>query len=428
MMSEQFSDGEQRRNFRLYWMGQSLSMLGDSFSFIALPLLVLDATGSIFKMGLLTATYGVGYFLSGLVSGALVDRVDRRRLMIICDLIRFVLHMMVPLSWWLIGPSLSVLFVVVLFSALFGNAFQVAAITAVASLVEKSKLTEANGRLESTSALCFFIGPMLAGFLTHGFGAQFAIAVDAMSFLVSALVLSFVRFRPVERSREAVSVSSMLRGLQFLWQQPVLRWIMLTIIASNFIANAFNDVIVFQVKKEMGYGDDMVGLVFGFASLGPVLAGMLVARLSKRFGFARSYLGAGFGLAGAMYMAGQANQIVVLIFFVGILCGFQVIRGVNSMSFRQEVTPDALLGRVTSAFWCLISAAGPLGAMVFTKIAHDYGASYTLSLMGILLLVLAFVSWFSPIRGGHYAFESADGLNSAARLTKSTRRTAVKTD
>ena len=394
------------RDFRLYWFGQALSVLGDSFSFIALPLLVLEATGSIVQMGLLTATYGLGFFFSGLFAGVIVDRVDRRRLMVLCDLVRFVLHSMVPLTWWLVGPHIEVLFVVVLFSALFGNAFQVAAITAVANLVEKDKLTVANGTLETTYATCYFAGPMLAGLLAHSVGAVAAIGLDALSFLVSAIFLYFVRFTPGERPKsKETGLASLLGGVRFLWQQPVLRWIMLTLIASNFVASAFVDLLVFQIKKGFGYGDDMVGIALGLMSLGPIIGAAFAARLSRVFGFAKSFLIAGFGLSLAMVLVGQAQHIILLIFFASVLGGFQIIRGVNSMSFRQEVTPDYLLGRVTAAFWCLISIAGPFGAALTTRFAATYGASLTISLSGLVLLVMSVVSWLSPIRHGAYTFE-----------------------
>jgi MFS family permease len=394
------------RDFRLYWFGQALSVLGDSFSFIALPLLVLEATGSIVQMGLLTATYGIGFFFSGLFAGAIVDRVDRRRLMILCDLVRFLLHSLVPLTWWLVGPRIEILFFVVLFSALFGNAFQVAAITAVANLVEKDKLTVANGTLETTYATCYFAGPMLAGLLAHSVGAVAAIGLDALSFLASALFLYFVRFTPGERPKgKETGLMSLLGGVRFLWQQPVLRWIMLTLIASNFVASAFVDLLVFQIKKGFGYGDDMVGIALGLVSLGPIIGAAFTARLSRTFGFAKSFLLSGVGLSLAMVLVGLSQHIIMLIFFASVLGGFQVIRGVNSMSFRQEVTPDYLLGRVTAAFWCLISVAGPLGAALTTHFAEIYGVGPIISLSGLVLVLMSVIAYFSPIREGAYTFE-----------------------
>src|SRR5947207_8419474 len=104
--------GVRRPDFTVFWVGQTLSELGGAFAVVALPLLVLHATGSVAQMGLLTAVGGVGAIGTGLFAGVLVDRVDRRRLMIICDLARLVLFGLIPV-WWLAGPQVWLLYVVI---------------------------------------------------------------------------------------------------------------------------------------------------------------------------------------------------------------------------------------------------------------------------------------------------------------------------
>ena len=117
-----------------------------------MPLLVLQATGSVAQMGLVTGTFGVGQLVSGIFSGPLIDRVDRRRLMVLCDLGRTLLYGSIPLVWLMFGPQMWLIYVVAGLGALLGNTFQVGSITAVANLVKKSQLTEANGRSWPLSA------------------------------------------------------------------------------------------------------------------------------------------------------------------------------------------------------------------------------------------------------------------------------------
>ena len=99
-----------QRDFGIFWAAQTLSVLGDSFALIALPLLVLQATGSVARMGLLTAVGGAAAVAAGVFAGVLVDRVDRRRLLITCDLVRMVLYGLIPLVW-LFGPRIWLLYV-----------------------------------------------------------------------------------------------------------------------------------------------------------------------------------------------------------------------------------------------------------------------------------------------------------------------------
>jgi len=219
------------RDFSVFWLGQALSALGDAFALIALPLLVLQATGSVAQMGLLTGAFGAGQLIAGLFSGALVDRVDRRRLMILCDSGRCLLYGAAPLGWWTLGPHLWLLYAVVIGGAILGNIFQVSYIAAVANLVDADQLTEANGRLQATLGLAFVLGPALAGLISARFGPAQAIGLDALTFAVSGLSPSRIRLRrrtgmhaaPPRRGPAA----ELLAGLRFVWRQPVLRSLVL---------------------------------------------------------------------------------------------------------------------------------------------------------------------------------------------------------
>src|SRR5690348_10743678 len=164
-----------RRSFGIFWIVQTLSVAGDMFSFVAIPLLVLASTGSVARMGLLTAAAGVGRIVAGFFAGTIVDRFDRRTLLISCDAARAVLlgAVVVSPSWivYLVSPL----------AAAAGMVFQVAYVAAVPNLVEppdgrgsggadRDRITEANGRLNATFAAATIVGPTLAGLACHAFG------------------------------------------------------------------------------------------------------------------------------------------------------------------------------------------------------------------------------------------------------------------
>src|SRR5262245_10944998 len=127
MMSSQDSKRHasfwRKPSFLLFWGGQSLSNLGDAFALVALPLLVLQTTGSITQLGLITATSGVGRLLAGVVAGLVVDRVDRRKFMIVCDASRLILYGSIPCAWLLAGPQLWLVYVVAALGAIIGMGF-----------------------------------------------------------------------------------------------------------------------------------------------------------------------------------------------------------------------------------------------------------------------------------------------------------------
>ena len=151
------------RNFRLFWLAQGISSTGDAFGMVAMPLLVLEVTGSVAKMGVVTALACAGQITAGTGAGIIVDRADRRRLMLGCDLGRVALYMLLPISLWLHKPSLALIGAVAFFAGGLGNLFTVAQLAAVPNLVERQQVAPANARLQATQALTYVLGALLVG-------------------------------------------------------------------------------------------------------------------------------------------------------------------------------------------------------------------------------------------------------------------------
>ncbi|MFG2100946.1 MFS transporter [Micromonospora echinaurantiaca] len=388
------------RNFGTYWIAQSLSAAGDAFAYLAVPLLVLHATGSVAQMGLLTAVAGAASVGAGVFGGALVDRYDRRTLMIAADLARLALYSLIPLAW-LAGPQVWLLFVVLPICEAAGMVFQVAAVTAVRNLVDRDRITEANGRLQATYALAAVGGPLLAGVVSARFGPTAAIAINAASFALSAAGLWLVRLREADAGAATGStgrLAEFLAGARFLWRQPVLRSLTLLLSVFIFLTYGFTDVLVYHVKHDLGGSDRTVGTVLGLAALGTIAGALLVAPLRRRRGFGVTWVGAlstcGLAIVG-IGLAGNVPAVTVLTAVY--LCGVSV-GGICSMSLRQEITPDHLLGRVTSAFWSTHYSLGPAGAAVLTWAAGRYGVTAVAVVAGSGCLLVAISGLFTPIR------------------------------
>ncbi|MCX4385750.1 MFS transporter [Micromonospora peucetia] len=392
------------RNFGAYWVAQSLSAAGDSFAYIAVPLLVLHATGSVAQMGLLTAAAGAASVGAGIFGGILVDRYDRRTLMIAADLARLVLYSLIPLAW-LGGPQIWLLFVVLPICEAAGMVFQVAAVTAVRNLVDRPRITEANGRLQATYAAAAVGGPLLAGVVSARFGPTAAIAINAASFALSAAGLWLVRLRRPDEDaggdgavgRES-RLAEFLAGARFLWHQPVLRSLTVLLSVFIFLTYGFTDVLVYHVKHDLGGSDGTVGTVLGLAALGTIVGALLVAPLRRRRGFGITWIGAhtvcGLAIVG-IGLVGDVRGVTVLTAVY--LCGLSV-GGICSMSLRQEITPDHLLGRVTSAFWSTHYSLGPAGAAVLTWVASRYGVTTVTLVAGAGCLLVGISGLFTPIR------------------------------
>ena len=207
--------------FLRYWAGQAISAFGDAFAFVAYPLLVLDATGSVAAMGGVSAAFALTQLVTGLVAGPIVDHSDRRRLMIACDLGRVVCYGIVPLVWWIHGPSLLLLYATTVVGGALGNIFSVGYVTATPDLVDRERLTEANGKLQGSQGLAFVLGPILAGVVAAKVGSVWAIGIDALTFGVSALTLMGLRFRR-EGKATGYRVAARCWACRFFLEQPLL--------------------------------------------------------------------------------------------------------------------------------------------------------------------------------------------------------------
>jgi MFS family permease len=392
-----------QRDFGVFWAAQTLSVLGDSFALIALPLLVLQATGSLARMGLLTAVGGAASVLAAVFAGALVDRVDRRRLLIACDLVRMVLYGVIPLVW-LFGPRVWLLYVVLPLCEAVGMLFAVGYVTVVRSLVGTAQLTEANGRLNATAAAAGVLGPLCAGMVAAWTGPAAAVGVDAASFGVSAACMLVVRFaaRAGDDGTPAKRASlwqDLRAGISFLSGHPVLRSLTALLFVFSFLTLGLNDLVIYHLKHDLGHDDGTVGTVMAVGALGTITGALLVARFRRRLGFGPTWTGAvavsGLAFAGL----GWAGEVPVVAALSAAFLACVAIAGTCSMSLRQEVTPEPLLGRVTSAFWTLQYAAAPVGAAVLTWTAERQGTAPVGLVAGACCVLIAAVALFTPIRG-----------------------------
>ncbi|MER5436133.1 MFS transporter [Streptomyces sp. NPDC002588] len=396
-----------QRDFGIFWAAQTLSFLGDSFALIALPLLVLQATGSLARMGLLTAVGGAASVVAAVFAGAVVDRVDRRRLLIACDLVRMVLYGLIPLVW-LFGPRIWLLYTVLPLCEAVGMLFAVGYVTFVRGLVGTGQLTEANGRLGATAAAAGVLGPLCAGLLAAWTGPAAAVGVDAASFGVSAACLSVVRIRkrpPDEQSpgepgaRTAGLWRDLRAGVAFLYRHPVLRALTGLLFVFSFLTLGLNDLVIYHLKHDLGQDDGTVGSVMAAGALGTIAGSLLVARVRRRLGFGPTWTVSVAVSGVAVAGLGWARDVPVVGALAAVFLACVAVAGTCSMSLRQEVTPEPLLGRVTSAFWTLHYAAAPVGAAVLTWAAQRHGTAPVALAAGGACVLVAGVALVTPVRG-----------------------------
>ncbi|HEV3014816.1 MAG TPA: MFS transporter, partial [Actinomycetota bacterium] len=283
-------------DFGRFWLGQTISNLGSSFTMFALPLLVFNLTGSPIHLGITTAAEFVPYLLFGLVIGAWVDRVDRRRLMIATDLARAAVIATIPLLAAFDALSVGWIYAVAFASATLTIAFDAAEFAAIPSLVPSGDdLVTANGRVQASYSTAQIAGPLLAGLLVAVAPVQQVLLVDAASFLVSAGALAMIgrAFNaPREEGPRRAIRQDILDGLRYVLGHPVLRNISAMMALINLVgATVYAQLVVFA-KRQLEASDSQVALLYAAGSAGVVLLSLAAGPLRRRLSFSVAALGA----------------------------------------------------------------------------------------------------------------------------------------
>jgi MFS family permease len=393
------------RHFRLFWLGQTASNVGDAFGFVAMPLLVLDISHSVVKMGYVTAMTAVGQLGAAMVSGIVVDRLHRRKLMMACDAARMILYGTLPFVAMAGSWAIPLVCVVALLVGALSNLFTVGYTAAVSNLVDAPDVAAANGHLQATQALAYVAGSLLAGVVVAKFGPGSALGIDASSFALSAASLSLIVFRRDRAEQSGPTggtAAELLSGIRFLLRQQTLLaltifQIVVGLLGSLGLNAAVIDLVVFRLKTDFSAGGPTVGVCLSVAAVGAVGGAVLGALGAKRMGLGRICL-VGTVVQGLGLLTGGLGGSVAAVTAAGFLWAWGLsFRSVGQISLRQQLTPDELLGRVVAASWTMIFVASAAGAVLVTQAAGAFGAARAMAVIGVLLVGTGAAGFLSPL-------------------------------
>lgn len=392
-------------DFWKYWAGQTISNLGSSVTLFALPLLIYKLTGSALNLGIATAAEFVPYLLFGLLLGAWVDRVDRKRMMIFTDIARALIIASIPVFalfgvlsvWWI--------YVVGFVQSTLTICFEAGQFAAIPNLVNQDDLVTANGRIQASYSAASVLGPFLAGLLVALVPLSTLLFVDATSFILSACSLALISmsFNPPQDEKQEKPKSilhDVMEGLRYVLGHPVLRNISLMMAMVNFVATTIYTQLVLFAKVQYHANDTQVGLLYSASSIGIVVLSLLAGLLRKRWSFSTVALGA---------LMTEGILVVVFAFtrwyWLGLplwacIGGLGILFNINTSSLRQAIVPNNMLGRVMSIAGVLAWSAIPLGSLLGGFIINwTHNITLVYSIIGILTFLIAFTFSFTPL--GH---------------------------
>lgn len=395
--------------FRPYWTAATVSAFGSAVSAVAIPVLVvtvLDATPV--EVGLVNAAQFVPYALFGLLIGASVDRVPRKPLLVWASILRGVCLGTIPLLWW---AGLLDLWVTAAVLFLFGVA-SVAGFAATQSLlpriVPRPLLTAANARVDQSDAAAQTVGPALGGVLVSIVTAPVAIGLDAISYLVDAVLVARIRVveetavrRPGSKLR-----SDIADGLRWTYGHATLAPLALST-HLWFLANAAAlTVFATFALRTLALPAAVYGGIIAVGGVATLLGATAAPWLGTRFGAGRTIIAAraaypvawaAVTLAAVAATTGPATVAVLFVAFAvhGAAAGCE---NANEMSLRQSVTPDALLGRTNGTVRSAnrtLAAVGAIGGGAVMTVAGD---GVALGAVTLVFVAAVLVAACSPLR------------------------------
>lgn len=392
------------RNFRQLWLGQVVSQMGDWFDTIALYTIILNLTGSGRDVGLLLVARFVPSFLFGPLSGVVADRFSRRTIMIVSDLLRA----LVVLGFLFVrrADQLWIIYVLTVLQLALSTFFEPAKTAAVPSLVSDRELVAANAISSVTWSIMLTLGAAIGGVITGWFGTNAAFILDALSYLLSAVLIFNVRL-PKRQKRErrklsigrALGITETIEGARYVKRRPSVLALLLVKPAWGLGGGILTLLAVFgerifPVGKSAATG---IGVLFAARGIGTAI-GPIVARRIAGEGKERlqTSIGIAFLIGGVFYFAfGSSTSFVLALLFLGVAHTGGSILWVFSTVLLQRGVEDSFRGRVFAAELALLTLTMAASNYVTGELLDRFGVSPRIVTMGIgVFFLLPGLAWF----------------------------------
>lgn len=392
------------RDFLRLWAAQSVSDFGARITREGLPIMaVIGLAARPGELGVLAALSSAAGLLVGLTAGDYVDHTPRRRILIAADIVRAGVLLSVPLAAWLGVLSMLQVYAVAAVVAAASVLFAIADHAYLPSLVGRSLVLDANAKVSATESVAEMGGPALAGVLFQALTAPFAVAVNALTYLVSALFLWRIRTpepAPDPRGRRGWR-SGLVTGAATSWGEPRVRVLLVMTATGGLFGGFFSALYVAYVLRDLGLGTALMGLGIAAGGLGALAGSVLAQAMARRLG-----VGPAIAVSGALSALGtmlilfapadRAGAMAALVVSQILGDAFGVVPLILASSLRQSILPNAVLGRVGATFRAAGGGGAVVGALAGGALGGMLGLRMTLLIAIAGLLVGPLYGLASP--------------------------------
>jgi predicted MFS family arabinose efflux permease len=379
------------REFLLLWGAQGVSAVGSRITRTALPIAAILAAGAgAYDLGLLTVALTLPGAILAWLGGGWVDRHRRRPLMIAADVVRAIALLSIPAAAFAGTVTLPLLYSVATITGIATVLYHLADHVFITDLVGRKRLLDANGKREAVDAVAEISGPALGGALVLWLTAPLAIAVDAATFVVSALLLARIRKREtIVPPTAATSFADDVRtGLRVVWREPAIRALFVATATLSFCMSFMASLYTLFALSYLGLSPAELGITIGCGGLGGLAGAALAAPAAVRWGPRRTLIGALLAGAAAQVLIPLAPALpwVAMTFLIATQVvgdGALTVYLINETTLRQRLLPPEALGRAAATWQVATGLLTPAGALAGAALAEALGMRPTLWVLAI---------------------------------------------
>ncbi len=384
------------RDYMLLWSGQVISTLGTSASTLVYPLLILSMTNSPAAAGLGSAFGSVPYIIFSLPVGALMDRWDRKRVMILCDIGRGLTLASIPIAMLFHVLTIWQIYAAALIEGSLFVFFNIAEVAALPRVVGKQQLPAAAAQNEAGFGVAAIAGPSIGTFLYQAVSQGAPFLVDAVSYAASVVSLFFIRIQfQQDRALGRLDLrAEIAEGLHWLWRQPLIRY-MAALVSGLTLVDAAQPLILIVLAKQVGTQDAQIGLIFSIAGLGGIAGSLVGGQIQRRFTFGQVIISMMWAQALLFPLYALTPQFFLLGIITAVYYFTIPIFNIVQFSYRLALIPDELQGRVNSTFRLISWSTRPLGAALSGLLLERLGATSTVVLFSLWCGALVLVTTFN---------------------------------
>jgi predicted MFS family arabinose efflux permease len=399
------------RSYMLLWSGQVVSTLGSISAGIVYPLLILALTESPELAGYVGAIRAVPYLIFSLPVGALIDRWNRKRVMILCDIGRGIAVATLPIAMAFDALTVIQIGIVAFVEGTLFVFFNIAEVAALPRVVPKQQLPQAAAQNEAAFGAAAIAGPSFGAYLFHALGQAAPFIADAVSYAISAVTLSLIHtpFHADRTTQRRQLGAEIMEGLRWLIGQPLIRYMAALTGGLNFV-NASGQLLLIVLAKNLGAGTAEIGLMFSIGGIGGIVGSLIGGRVARRFTFGQVIIAAVCTEALLFPLYALVPSVWMLGALTAALSVVGPVYNVVQFSYRIALIPNALQGRVNSTFRLLAFGLNPVGAALCGVLIERVGATWTVAVFGGCLVGLAVLTALNrSVRSAQPAHSTARG-------------------